>query len=241
MKLKEHIPTAVGLSLSGFSLWLGTYDPLWGLVGVQDANIRSGLTMSTSLICLLLGYGISLSQSHDNFITMAGSLIVNSMAQAARITGMRVLSCEDAMNELVGYIRQAKHVHNTRVVISSGGGNYSTSGGKNFERALKAAVRSGLHLREVVSSGWKQHAHAMATELNPTSGNYAAKCIDPGTAPFLNFIAIEMPSGERFVYFGWIMSEGLGFEQNCFTTSEPRIVQYFTSWHADLYRRGGDI
>jgi hypothetical protein len=108
----------------------------------------------------------------------------------------------------------------------------------SWERSLRTAIRSGTVFREIISSGWVPHAQERLEDLQGAGGMYEASRVSCDLAAFLNFYVLVYKNGSKEVFFGWVMSPSHGFDQPCIRTSEPRVVQLFENWHADLFAKG---
>lgn len=145
-----------------------------------------------------------------------------------------LVTSAEGLTYLERILPDAKTVYNTRLISTLEKPPRSDSTGKQsteWDEALAASLKNGAHVYEVVTRAWEAECRA----LDDAHQTYHCKVIDMVMPSFLNFIVIEYKSGqEREVLFGWLSTTKGGFDNSCFRTTEPRVVEFFRDWHLAL-------
>jgi hypothetical protein len=243
----ELIAVILSVLFGAGSVWLGTYDPLWTMLGLSN-DLRGSLTIALSLFVLLAGFLIAyyLQQSDvRDRLTALGERLPSELREAInsqpQVDVLAVVNGDQALRLLCERIKTAEVVLNTRITAGTTIYSITPKSLENWERAMRAAIRAGAIFREVVSEGWQDLARERVAALAGYKGIYEASRIPFLLPAFLNFTVMQHTDGSKEVWFGWIMSPTHGVEQACMRSTERRLVQLFESWHAALFAGGATV
>jgi hypothetical protein len=237
--MKRYLVAAVlfgiPLLMSLFGLIFGSFDSLWSGLNIPLENYTI-LTVGLSIALILIGHilsTISLSEGHsveiENKIKIFESTLNSSLSG---VSGLRVCQTSDsALAYITARLPHAKKVWNTRVP-APGVGDYAGATAVAYLRALRKAVDSGVHFRDVVGLVFKDRATEIIDARSAKGAdNYCYVLLPEPNVPFFNFIVIEDVSGFREVIFGWIITPVRGFEQECFVSNNARLIDMFVALH----------
>jgi hypothetical protein len=239
----SFISIALGTIIGIGGLALTSYDPLWDWMSVPR-DLRGSLTTGFSIFTLLFGFLAAFYLQQEDAASAVARENVSLMGQMiSSIPHLNLFSFhtgDEAMRLIANEFGRAHVALNTRIFH----GDYNPTSNPAFaswDRSLRRGVRSGLSYKEVVSRGNCDLARERARSLRATVGSYDAVWIDYLLPSFMNFIVLEYPGGVKDVWFGWLVSQGAGFEQHVIRTTESRIVQLFEQWHRELFAHGKRI
>lgn len=243
----DLIAVIFSVLLGAVSVWLGTYDPLWAVLGLSN-DLRGSLTIALSLFVLLTGFLIAyyIQQSDvldrlTDFGERLPLLLREEMSKQPQVDVLGVFNGDQALRLLCKGLGTAKVILNTRITAGTTVYSITANSLETWERALRTAIRSGSVYREIVSDGWQELARERVSTLAGSKGLYEA-CWMPCTLPaIVNFTVLQHTDGTKEVWFGWIMSPTQGVDQVCFRSTERRLVQMFENWHAALFAHGTTI
>ena len=216
------------------------YEALWNWVDVPDdlrAPLSSGLSLLTVVIGFMIGFYL---QQIDMNRTMQAEIL--SLANDLRrtipdITLFSSYTGEEALYRVATQLPLARVVLNTRVF--NGEYNFMDNPAQDhWNRAIRNSVVGGVTFREVVSHGNVDLVQARARATAGGRGQYSYSIITYPLPSFCNFIILEYLDGTREIWFGWIISHGMGFEGNVVRTSETHIIDLFSHWHRELFAYG---
>lgn len=237
--MKKYLVAAVlfgvPLLISLFGLVFGSFEPLWVWLNVPEAN-RNVLTVGLSIAFILIGHVLStipLSEGHAVEIERkikGFEATLNSSLSG--VSGLRVCQTSDsALAYIAARLPHAKKVWNTRVP-APGIGDYAGATALTYIRAMRKAVDSGVHFRDVVGFVFRDRAKEILDARSAKGAdNYCYVLLPEPNVPFFNFIVIEDISGFREVIFGWIITPVRGFEQECFVSNNSRLIDMFIALH----------
>lgn len=233
------ISLGLGLAVGIIGFALTSFDPLWEVLGV-DPEIRAPLGIGLSLFVLLVGFLGALY--FEQLAFYAGQ--VDFQAEVRRsiptVTLFSVSTGDEAMKRVSGLLLSARSVRNTRVFQ----GHYVPPPHprvSEWDAALRTAVHNGVTYREVVSVGNEALVLERQRAAAGGRGTYGAVVIDWPLPTFLNFVILELQDGTRELWFGWLISPHVGYEEDVVRTTEQRTVDLFRNWHLDLYAHGNAL
>lgn len=243
LDLRDTAIFLVTTGLSIFGLVFGGYELLWDLLSVPE-DVRAGLTLALSVAIILIGFwGAALlrENAHSKFVESKiesfGQTLNSSLGG---VSGLRVCqTSDDALAHLMGQIRRARKVWNTRVP-SPGFGDYPAGVAKDYEKLVAERVKAGLHLSEIVGEVFEERAKKLKAETAEKKNYDFIVAVGPN-APFFNFIVIEDESGVREVMFGWVITPNRGFEQECFISHNQKLIDMFIALHAYMMSGQGVV
>jgi hypothetical protein len=238
---QAFVAVAAGLIFSVLSAMLTTYDPLWEWLGVAR-DLRGAQTTAVSIAFVSLGFLLAMffqqRDFHEELVELhreSSSVLLQSLPHSnlfGRYTG------DEAMRIIATLLPNSRYVLNTRVFAKELNPTRNI-GFKEWDAALRTAVRTGLTYKDILSSGNEELARDRCAFVAGGVGEYDAVIIHHQLPSFLNFIVLESRTGAKEVWFGWLISRGSGFaETNVIRTSEERIVAAFEQWHRELFAAG---
>lgn len=221
----------LGLVIFAVTLIVGIRTDVWGTV--QDPSTAVLASLALSLGAFLVLDRIAAAMRDVSNYDRVASAIADLQGELPRAAGVfEFASSNDAMQELSSLIPNARLVLNTKV--SKAAVMARSDVGQEYERAIEKGLRRGLTYRDVVSEGFVDYAESLTRYAEGKRGEYSYVVLREVAPVFLNFIVIEMPSGERQLIVGWATSAASGAEQKAFRLVDPRVIDYFVSYHAGL-------
>jgi hypothetical protein len=243
----ELIAVIFSVLLGAVSVWLGTYDPLWTMLGLSN-DLRGSLTIALSLFVLLTGFLITYYLQQSAVLNRLAELgeqlplvLREEINKQPQVDVLGVFNGDQAHRLLCRRLETAKVILNTRITMGTTVYSITSNSLETWERSLRTAIRSGAVYREIVSDGWQELARERVSSLAGSKGLYEACWIPYSLPAILNFTMLQHTDGTKEVWFGWIMSPTQGVDQVCFRSTERRMVQMFENWHAALFACGTTI
>jgi hypothetical protein len=238
---QAFVAVAVGLIFSVLSVMLTAYDPLWNWLGVAR-DLRGVQTTAASITFVSLGFLLAMffqqrdfHQELEELHRESSSVLLRSLPHSelfGRYTG------DEAMRIIATLLPNSRYALNTRVFAETLNPTRNV-GFKEWDSALRVAIRGGLTYKDVLSVGNESLARDRCASVAGGVGEYDAVIIHHQLPLFLNFIVLESRTGSKEVWFGWLISRGSGFaETNVIRTSEARIIAVFEQWHRELFAAG---
>jgi hypothetical protein len=234
---------ALGTLVGIASLMLTSFDALWSSLGVVP-DLRPVQAGAVAILAVNLGFLLAFyfqqKDFTENLVDQQNELvdallrIIPSSALFSYYTG------DDALKALARLLPDCKYALNTRIFCEELNPTHNP-GFPAWETAVRSAVRRGLSFRDVLSRGNEGLVLERCRVTKGGRGIYEAALIDYEFPSFLNFIVLELVGGGKEVWFGWLISRGLGFEGPVIRTTERRIVALFESWHRDLFSGGEPV
>ena len=207
-------------------------------------DLRASLSIGLSVFVLLLGFVLAIyflmAEWTDEIARGNEALLVRMMHTIPQLDHFTFHTGDESMKIIGDQFAKAKIALNTRIF----NGDYNPRSNTGFEvwdRGLRRAVRNGLTYKEVVSRGNRELCISRANGAIGGKGTYDAVWINYTLPCFLNFVILEYEGGVKEVWFGWLVSRGVGFENYSIRTTEARIVHMFENWHRHLFAEGNDL
>ncbi len=67
-------------------------------------------------------------------------------------------------------------------------------------------------------------------------GEYNYCLLENHPTSFINFIVIKYKNGDEELIIGWAITKKRGHEQAAYKIIDIRVIEYFKSYHGDLYQ-----
>jgi hypothetical protein len=249
-----YVVAIVGVLIAAVNLPLTRFEPgfLNGLFQIPNEPAhdvdRIVANLALSLVAMfaatLIGCFLLLADSREHVANesrqihvVLGDLskTVQNLPQTRAFSAL--ITSDEGLAYLARVLPDAKNVWNTRLVSTPAKPPRPDNAGEErseWDNAIVESLSKGAHVYEVVTRAWEVECRA----LDDAHQTYRCDVVDMQMPAFLNFVVIEYKSGQdREVLFGWLSTTKGGFDNNCFRTTEPRIVEFFKDWHLAL--RGG--
>jgi hypothetical protein len=240
VKASELAPLLIGLVLSLFAMWLGSWDVVWAFLRVPS-SLSLSFSWTLGILFLLVGFLISVIQVISDLRAAVSHSRAEMLAELeARDShgAIRAIPSDRAFSELQAKLPSARSVWNTRVSHKLPQEPYPMKAGSDYGTTLWRAVREGhVNYREILTTSWATEARKSlgARSLDKIHG---FSVIPYDLPSFNNFIVIEMQDGSKEMYLGWAVSRKRGIEQQCFHFKNPSVCDSFIAWHNELFEAG---
>lgn len=208
-------------------------EPLLSKVGVTE-SLRTPIVTVGSILLMLTGF---LLAAH----TLHASSLATFEAKLAQVKGtLRAFDGDTAFAYIARRALSANTILNTMVMHAADTHPLLTDLLDEWRVSRREAINKGVHVREVVSGGYRDRALALAVEfpLGHKRGKYEAYVVDCQLGALINFTVLEYSEGPSEVVFGWVISTRGGFERPCFQSFDPKVVTLFATWFTELALKG---